>query len=66
MIVPDEELTPEQLRQRYAILGEDGNFGEHPDHTIEEWQKDVEAGNTRLGYFEWVAAKLLELPGEGS
>ena len=66
MIVPDEEMTPEQLRQRYAALGEDGNWGEHPDHPIDEWQRDVDAGNTRLGYFEWVAAKLIDIPGGDS
>ena len=27
---------------------------EDPDWPMSEWKDDVAAGNTRLGYFEWV------------
>lgn len=32
-----------------------GYWGDHPEHSVTEWQREVEEGNTRYGYWEWVA-----------
>jgi hypothetical protein len=32
-----------------------GHWGEHPDHDAETWASEVANGDTRLGYWEWVA-----------
>lgn len=34
-----------------------GHWGKHPDHPVEDWQYEVANGDTRLGYWEWVAAR---------
>lgn len=31
-----------------------GHWGEHPDNKVKKWAEDVQDGNTRLGYWEWV------------
>lgn len=33
-------------------------WGEHPDHPVADWQAEVAGGDTRLGYWAWVAAQL--------
>jgi len=35
-----------------------GVWGEHPDHLVEDWQYEVANGDTRSGYWEWVANKI--------
>lgn len=35
-----------------------GVWGAHPDHPVEDWQYEVANGDTRLGYWDWVAAQL--------
>ena len=50
-------LTAAQLKKQYS----DGEgWGEHPDHCNAYWQNDVFRGDTRLGYWEWVAARIEE------
>ena len=31
-----------------------GYWGEHPKHTVGEWKEEVQANETRLGYWDWV------------
>ena len=35
-----------------------GIWGEHPVHTPEEWGYEVSNGDTRRGYWEWVAEQV--------
>lgn len=62
----EKTLTAEQLRERY-----DGGaqWGFHPQHAFSQWQDEVIAANTRIGYWEWVAARIqageTSPPGEG-
>lgn len=35
-----------------------GHWGNHPDYPAEDWRIEVEAQNTRLGYWDWVEAKI--------
>jgi hypothetical protein len=37
-----------------------GAWGEHSDLPVEDWQHEVANGDTRLGYWEWVAVQLDE------
>jgi hypothetical protein len=32
-----------------------GPWGTFPNFPVKDWQAEVEAGDTRLGYWEWVA-----------
>lgn len=34
-----------------------GQWAGHPDHPVRDWAHEVGAGDTRLGYWEWVAAR---------
>ncbi len=36
-----------------------GYWGEHPEHLVEDWQHEIANGDSRLGYWEWVEAKIL-------
>ena len=31
---------------------------EHPDFPVSDWQDEVTDGDTRLGYWEWVALRI--------
>lgn len=33
-------------------------WGEHPDHPLDDWRYEVQNGDTRMGYWEWVMARL--------
>ncbi|MCF8026678.1 MAG: hypothetical protein K9K82_14470 [Desulfobacteraceae bacterium] len=44
-------VTAEDLRNLY------GHWGCHPDHLVSEWIEEVQNKDTRLGYWEWVAAR---------
>ncbi|WP_294131763.1 hypothetical protein [Sphingobium sp.] len=33
-------------------------WAEHPDHPVADWQAEVANDDTRLGYWDWVAARL--------
>ena len=37
-----------------------GHWGEHPEYGLSEWQAEVEEDSTRLGYWEWVDARICE------
>jgi hypothetical protein len=41
-----------------GLREEHGHWGSHPAHSVSEWKQEVEADNTRLGYWEWVASIL--------
>jgi hypothetical protein len=43
---------------RKLIEGNGGFWGEHPGFPVEDWRNDVANGDTRMGYWEWVAAQL--------
>lgn len=36
----------------------DNPWAEHPDHPVGDWQAEVMNGDTRLGYWDWVSARL--------
>jgi len=44
----------EALREQY------GHWSDHPDHPFTGWQRETAEGNTRLGYWEWIAAQSSE------
>jgi hypothetical protein len=37
-----------------------GHWGEHPEHLLVEWRADVAEDCTRLGYWEWVDARICD------
>ncbi|MBD2745995.1 hypothetical protein IC232_04700 [Microvirga sp. BT688] len=47
------------------IAGIDSVWDDHPDYPSEDWQYEVGNGDTRRGYWDWVAAKLEEAENEG-
>ena len=51
------EKSVDELREQF------GHWGDHPVHSVSEWKQEVQADNTRLGYWEWVAT-LLEVKEE--
>jgi len=32
--------------------------GDHPDYPVTDWQYEVSNGDTRQGYWEWVAHRI--------
>lgn len=70
------ELTTTREALSYALAGStipDGNvpvlghWDDHPDHTAADWKYEVANDDTRLGYPQWVAARLAddsEMPSE--
>lgn len=38
-----------------ALQAKYGHWGEHPDHSASDWSFEVSNGDTRVGYWEWVA-----------
>ncbi len=51
----DEPIEVIDMRMRNG-----GTWGEHPDHTVEDWQFQVENDETRQGYWEWVVSRTEE------
>ncbi|QRM34823.1 hypothetical protein [Microvirga sp. VF16] len=49
---------------RQLIAGIDSVWDDHPDYPSEDWKYEVENGDTRRGYWDWVAAKLEEAEDE--
>lgn len=43
-----KRLSVKLLVERY------GHWGEHPKYSLESWRSEVEADETRLGYWQWV------------
>ena len=39
-----------------------GSWGEHPRYPARDWQYEVANHDTRLGYWDWVAARLVAEP----
>ena len=37
-----------------------GYWGSHYDYPVEDWKLDVQNGDTRRGYWEWLEARLVE------
>ena len=65
--MPSHKVTADQLREQH------GQWGEHPDHPLRDWQHEVENDYTRSGYWDWVANEIAcaegfaeEAPSEGS
>lgn len=46
------EKSVDELREQF------GHWGDHPVHPVSEWKQEVQADNTRLGYWQWVATLL--------
>jgi hypothetical protein len=60
----DQNLDAEQLRAKYDDLAQDGEWGQHPDHPMEQWRTEVQCKTTRLGYWDWVVTKLKRADGK--
>ena len=45
----NKEIVMENVPSLY------GPWGEHPDYPADDWKFDVVNGDTRLGYWDWVA-----------
>jgi hypothetical protein len=39
---------------------EHGYWGEHPKHPVDDWKAEIASGDTRHGYWVWVAARMDE------
>ena len=37
-----------------------GHWGEHPEHRVADWIDDADSDGTRLGYWEWVDARICD------
>ena len=48
--------TAEQLSQRYDT--DIRRWGEHPEYPMSEWRDEVANGDTRRGYWDWVASQI--------
>ncbi len=46
------DVTLDELIRTY------GYWGAHPDFPVRQWQWEVDNGDTRQGYWEWVFAQL--------
>lgn len=46
-------MTPDELREMFG-----GHWSAHPKYPVTDWQYDVANDDTRLGYWEWVLAKI--------
>lgn len=51
----DTFLAAEAAKLREAC---GGTWGEHSSHPVAVWQHEAGEGYTRLGYWEWVAARI--------
>ncbi|WP_262267265.1 MULTISPECIES: hypothetical protein [Microvirga] len=47
------------------IAGIDSVWDDHPDYPSEDWKYEVENGDTRRGYWDWVASKIEEAEEQG-
>jgi hypothetical protein len=55
--IEDEDLTAPELQAKYDDLS-DGEWGIHPDFSMDDWRHEASAGNTRLGYWDWVKSQI--------
>lgn len=51
------DKSTDELREAH------GHWGTYPVHSVTDWKQEVEAENTRLGYWEW-GASILDLEEE--
>lgn len=49
----DYGLTAKQLQEKRG-----GYWGNHPGYPARDWRFEVENGDERRGYWEWVVAQL--------
>lgn len=49
----DGQWTPHELAEEAG-----GHWAEHDKFPSRDWRYEVADGDTRLGYWEWVAAQL--------
>ena len=47
-----DPVTTEEVKTFKDVCG--GHWEEHPYYPVSDWQAEVEADDTRLGYWEWV------------
>ncbi|WP_262030630.1 hypothetical protein [Microvirga sp. Mcv34] len=64
---PEPKPLPDTTHPKAPQLidGIDSVWDDHPDFPSEDWKYEVENGDTRRGYWDWVAAKLEEAQNEG-
>lgn len=43
-----------------ALRAQYGHWSNHPDYPFSDWQRETAEGNTRLGYWEWIAAQTTD------
>ena len=55
---PEQEMTAGQLRAKYDSLADDSRWGEHHQLKMEDWRYEIQEGNTRVGYWDWVATMI--------
>jgi hypothetical protein len=48
-------MSPEEIADLYG-----GNWSQHPRFPVSDWQYEVTNDTTRLGYWDWVVAKIEE------
>lgn len=51
----EQEMTADQLAEKY---GSPTSWGEHPIFDRQDWQYEVEEGNTIQGYWAWVSSEI--------
>jgi hypothetical protein len=50
----------DELKRRAGITeAQLSHWDEHPNYAVSDWQYEVAADDTRLGYWEWVKAGLI-------
>ena len=42
-------MTTDEFANKYGGYWQ----GQHPDYPVEDWQYQVQNGDTRMGYWEW-------------
>lgn len=54
----EQEMTAQELREKYDVLQPGNSWSQHPDFTLDNWQQEVSELNTLLGYWDWVASAI--------
>ena len=54
------ELEDLSLSEIDEISADFGGYweGNHPDHPVDAWRHEIINNDTRMGYWEWVAARI--------
>ena len=52
--------SPQELNTslKQELVWNYGYWGEHPDYPHSDWKYEVDNGDTREGYWEWVARRI--------